>query len=164
MSVTAYTDGNEVGLGVRWLLDRLRTDTGPGGLRNPTTPLVAVTSTFPGIYEGLAPQGAGLPYVEVAFLSGGVSAATVGPEEVLAALRYQVKAVVAGADVAPAIPIVRRIFARLQNQGGTFTTGTSTGTVLSCLRDSLISYIEGAPDALVRHHGHEYRLLAQSAT
>jgi hypothetical protein len=158
MTVTTYTDGNEVGLGIRWLLDRLRTDTGAGGLRNPSAPLV------PGIYEGMAPQGTSPPYVVVAFLTGDVMAATVGPEEVMARLRYQVKAIVAGADVAPAIPMVRRIFARLHNQGGQFTTGTSTGTVLSCLRDSIVSYVEGTPDTLTRHHGHEYRLLVQSAT
>jgi hypothetical protein len=157
VSVT-YTDGNEVGLGIRWILDRLRSDTGAGGLRNPTAPLV------PGIYEGLAPQGTSPPYVEVAFLAGDPVAATNEPIEVMAQLRYQVKAIVSGADVAPAIPMVRRIFARLQNQGGQYVTGTSTGTVLSCLRQSLVSYIEGAPDALVRHHGHEYRLLVQSAT
>ena len=157
MAAMAATDGNEVAIGIRWLLDRLRSDTGPGGLRNPSVPLVT------GIYEGLAPQGAGLPYVEVAFLAGDVVAATVGPEEVMAALRYQVKAIVAGADVGPAVHPVRRIFARLHNQGGQYTTGTSTGTVLSCLRTVLVSYIEGAPE-VVRHHGHEYRCLIQSAT
>jgi hypothetical protein len=162
MSVQA-TDGNEVAIGIRWLLDRLRTDTGPGGLRASGALLVG-TSTASGIYEGMAPQGTSPPYVEIAYLSGGVVAATVGPEEVMASLRYQVKAIVAGADAGPAVPIVRRIFARLHNQGGSFSSGTSTGTVLSCLRDALISYIEGAPTATVRHHGHEYRLLVQSAT
>jgi len=156
MTVMAATDGNEVAIGIRWLLDRLRSDTGAGGLRG-TPPLVT------GIYEGLAPQGAGLPYVEVAFMAGDVVAATVTPEEVMAALRYQVKAIVAGADAGPAVPIVRRIFARLHNQGGQYTTGTSTGTVLSCLRTVFVSYIEGPPD-VVRHHGMEFRCLVQSAT
>lgn len=156
------TDGNEVALAARWIVDRLRTDTGLGGLRASGALLVG-TATSSGIYEGTAPQGSSPPYVIVTFLAGGVVAATVGPEEVMAASRYQVKAVVAGADVTPAIPIVRRIFARLQNQGGQFTSGTSIGTILSCLRDALISYPEDISGTLVRHHGHEYRLLVQSA-
>jgi hypothetical protein len=156
MTVMA-TDGNEVALGVRFLLDRLRTDTGAGGLRNPTTPLVT------GIFEGRAPQGSGLPYVEIAYLSGDPVAADVGASEVMAELRYQVKAIVAGADAGPAVPIVRRIFARLQQTSIVYTTGTSTGTVLWCWRRGLISYIEGT-DTPIRHHGHEYGLFAQSAT
>jgi hypothetical protein len=156
MSVMA-TDGNEVAIGIRWILDRLRTDTGAGGLRNASTPLVT------GIHEGQAPQGSGLPYVEVAFLAGDPVAADVGGVEVMAQARFQVKAIVAGVDVAPAIPVVRRIFARLQGQGGQYTTGISTGTILWCTRTGLISYPEGTAE-VVRHHGHEYRLLVQSST
>jgi len=156
MTVMA-TDGNEVALGVRWLLDRLRTDTGAGGLRNPTTPLVT------GIFEGRAPQGSGLPYVEVSFQAGDPVAADVGAAEVMVELRYQVKAIGAGVDVGPLVPIVRRIFARLQHQTGVYTTGTSTGTVLWCWRRGVISFIEGT-DVPFRHHGHEWGLFVQSAT
>jgi hypothetical protein len=156
MSVQAL-DGNEVAIGIRWLLDRLRTDTGAGGLRNPSTPLVT------GIHEGRAPQGSGLPYVEAAFLAGDPVAADVGAVEVMARARFQVKAIVQGVDVAPAIPVVRRIYARLQGQSGQFTTGVSTGTVLWCRRLALISYPEGAADVF-RHHGHTYELLIQSST
>jgi hypothetical protein len=152
------TDGNEVAIGIRWILDRLRTDTGAGGLRNVSSPLVT------GIHNDPAPQGSGLPYVVVAFLSGDTVAADVGAHEVMAQARFQVKAIVAGVDVAPAIPVVRRIFARLQEQGGQYTTGTSVGSVLWCVRTALISYVEGAAIEAVRHHGHEYRLLVQSST
>jgi hypothetical protein len=150
------TSGNEVGLGIRWILDRLRTDTGAGGLRNAAAPLVT------GVFEGLAPQGSSPPYLEVAYLAGSVISETIDGVEVHADLRFQVKAILSGVDSTPAWSIVKRVHARLAGQGGSFASGAATGDVWRAQRGALISYVEGAPTSPVRHHGHEYTLMVQS--
>lgn len=156
MSVMATT-GVEDAVAIRWLLARLRGDTGADGLRNPAAPLAT------GVHEGLAPQGSALPYVEIIFLAAEEVVATASADEVMAALRFQVKAIVAGADIGPAVAIVRRIHVRLHKQGGVLAGGTAPGEVLSATRRAPIDYLEGAPEATVRHVGAEWRLLVQSA-
>lgn len=157
MSATATT-GDEVAVGLRWLMAVLRGDTGPGGLRASSSPLVA------GVHSEQAPQDAATPYLLVAVLAPEAPVAEVGAAEIMVPVRYQVKAIAPGAGLDLVIAPARR--AHLLLHGRSFETvsgGTSPGTVLSCVRWAPLSYVEGPPNAQYRNHGAEYRLLIQSA-
>jgi hypothetical protein len=158
VSVLATT-GDEIAVGYRWIMERLRTDTGAGGLRATGSPALVT-----GIYADEAPQGTGLPYVVVGYQAGDPIAATNSADEVMARLRYLVRAVVAGVDPLPAAPIAERVHLRLHKGSGAYAAGSVQGEVLSCVRLALESYVEGTgSEPRFRNHGHQYELLAQSA-
>jgi hypothetical protein len=156
---TMATTGDEIAVGYRWIMDRLRADTGPGGLRQTGSP-----AWVSGIHQDEAPQGAGPPYVVVSYQAGDPVAADVGANEIMATCRFLVRAVVGGVDTFPAVPINERIHARLQLQRGSFGSGTVLGEVLMAVRRGLISYVEGTgSEPRYRNHGGEYELTVQSA-
>lgn len=110
-----------------------------------------------GVYAYQIPQDASLPAVLYSY-NRGQDVQGVGTARVMASLVYQVKAVVQGESLAPALPIARRIDALLQ---GAVNITVADGQVLACVRESIVSYAETDEGLAFRHLGGLYRIYAQ---
>lgn len=110
------------------------------------------------IYDGLAPQGAALPFVVFNF-QGGVDLRGVGTVRVFNSGLYQVKAICQGESYAPAAAIADRIDELIHGNRGS----VSDGSVVDCVREQPLTLIEQQNGVQYRHVGGLYRIIVQEA-
>lgn len=108
------------------------------------------------IYEGLAPQGAALPFVVFQFMAG-ADVVAVGAVRVMNSGLYQVKAICQGESYSPAAAIADRIDTLLQGANGS----VSDGVIYGCTREQPLTLIEQEHGIQYRHVGGLYRVYAQ---
>lgn len=108
------------------------------------------------VYSGLAPEGAGEPYVTVHVDSTGLDLMVVGGARIWSNPLLVVKAVAKARGWGPLKPVAAAIDAALQNTSGT----TDDGSVWSCVRERQYIQVETPDDSpQYRHLGGYYRLL-----
>lgn len=133
----------------QWLYGLLSGDTGAGGV-----------STLVGgrIYAYIAPERSAFPLV-VYSRQAGHDVAGVGPVRIMAREVYQVKVIGKAATVAfGAIkPIADRIDTLLQGASGSVVDGS----ILSCVREQGVSYVESSGSDTYSHLGGLYRIQVQ---
>jgi hypothetical protein len=143
--------GQEVEVAAAWLLATVRADTGVGGLRNPTTPLVR------DVYEQEAPEGSTYPLALVRFLAGSDD----GPIDTglpigRVPMLWRVVVVGQGAGLTSA---VKAAYARLHGLiHGKANVAQSGHLVGICYRLNPFSDVERDTAGTYRVHGGEYRV------
>lgn len=108
------------------------------------------------IYAYLAPQDATLPFVLYSHQAGH-DVRGVGPARIMTSLVYQVKAVGQGGSFGPLKAIADRLDTLLQGASGSVVDGT----VLMCVREQPIEYVEIEDGVQYRHLGGLWRIIAQ---
>ncbi|HEV8639448.1 MAG TPA: hypothetical protein VG370_35005 [Chloroflexota bacterium] len=109
------------------------------------------------IYQGVAPEGAALPFVVFQMLAG-TDLAQLGAFRVWANLLYLIKATGQGSSFAALAPLADAIDARLHRASGT----TADGRVLTCVREEAHTMVEVTDGRQWRHAGGVFRLLVQA--
>jgi len=132
-----------------WLYGLFAADTGAGGV-----------STLAGgrIYAYVAPSGAAYPLV-IFSQQGSHDVRGTGPYRIMASMLYQVKVIgqARAASMGAIKTIADRIDALLQGVTGSVVDGS----VLSCVREQPISYVETSEGITYSHLGGLYRLQVQ---
>lgn len=108
------------------------------------------------IYSYLAPQDAVLPFVVYSHQAGH-DVRGVGPTRIMTSLVYQVKAVGQGGSFQPLKAIADRLDVLLQGASGSVVDGT----VLMCVREQPVEYVEVENGVQYRHLGGLWRIIAQ---
>lgn len=108
------------------------------------------------IYSYLAPQDAVLPFVLFSHQAGH-DVRGVGPARIMTSLVYQVKAVGQGHSFGPLKAIADRLDTLLQGASGSVVDGT----VLMCVREQPVEYVETDDGVQYRHLGGLWRIIAQ---
>ena len=132
-----------------WLYSTLSGDKCTGGLNHTDS---AIKGRF---YAYVLPAGSGYPAI-VYSNQGGHDVMGVGASRVMASMVYQVKVVGRGkrADFGGIKAYADRIDELLHGKRGVLTSGR----VVSCVREQIISYVEHAGDDVYSHLGGLYRL------
>lgn len=107
------------------------------------------------VYEGVAPEGAQYPLVLVQVYADANTTVYNGGTIAMSSVEMSVRAVGAGDDVAPLIPLARRIRIALHDTAGTYTDGT----VVSCHQVTEQSQAEVRAGRTWRYLGARFRLL-----
>lgn len=128
----------------QWLYERLSGDSTLSGLVGGR------------IYSYLAPQDAALPFVVFSHQAGH-DVRGVGPARIMTSLVYQVKAVGQGHSFQQLKAIADRLDALLQGASGSVVDGT----VLMCVREQPVEYVETDDGIQYRHLGGMWRIIAQ---
>jgi hypothetical protein len=143
--------GAEVETAAAWLLQTVRADTGAGGLRNPTTPLVKDA------YEAQAPEGSAYPLALFQLLS----AVDDGPIDTglpigRVPMTWRAVIVGQGAGLSTAVKAAyARLHSLLQGRANVPQSGQLVGV---CYRLNPYSEPETDVSGTYRVHGGEYRL------
>jgi hypothetical protein len=134
----------------QWLYSLLSGDTGAGGV-----------STLVGgrIYAYIAPSGAAYPLVVFSHQAGH-DVRGVGTTRIMASMVYQVKAIGKGsaANFGAVKAVADRIDALLQGSSGS----VADGYVVSCVRETPVSYVETNGSDVFSHLGGLFRIQAQA--
>lgn len=130
----------------QWLYSKLSTD----------ATLISLVGTR--IYSYVAPAGTLTPFVVYAY-QGGQDIAEVGNYRIFNSGLYQVKAIGQGLSMAAIAPIAHRIDALLQRASGS----VAGGSILACVREQPISYLELSNGVRYNHLGGIYRIIVQES-
>lgn len=130
----------------QWLYSQLSADT-------TLSALVGVR-----IYSYVAPAGTPTPFVIYAY-QGGQDVAEVGNHRIFNSGLYQVKAVNQGLSMAEIAPVAHRIDEILHRSSG----GVVGGSILACVREQSISYVEHGNGVRYNHLGGIYRIIVQES-
>jgi len=136
-----------------WIVSRLESDTGAGGLFDPAAALKPT-----GVYYQLIQEGRELPAIRF-HIQDSRDIRIIGSERILVRLDWYVLLVNEGLEVAPLLPLVDRLDTRLHKASGE----TSTLRVEACLRINPFSIIEPDDSGVqYRHVGGVYRTMVSS--
>lgn len=135
----------ETGVADRWIYGLLSVDATLAGLVGTR------------IYRGMAPLGATMPCVVFLFMPGGTDVRGTGTYNVMVSGRWVIKAIDRDQATTTANSIADRIDTLLHGQSG----AVSGGSVLGCVRDEPVSYIEQVDGAIYQHVGGIYQIWAQ---
>lgn len=108
------------------------------------------------IYGYLAPQKSDLPFIIFSKQSG-VDIRGVGPSRIMSDLLYQVKVVDYGRSPQKSKNIGDRLDVLLQGASGTL----NDGTILMCVREQIIEYIEFVDGIPLHHLGGLWRIFVR---
>jgi hypothetical protein len=105
------------------------------------------------VYRGMAPEGVTFPVVVYFYMPGGQDVRGVGTVNIMVNGFWVIKAIDRHRDPANAATIADRVHALLHGQ--------ASGSVLACVREEPVSYVEFLDGALYQHIGGAYRLIVQ---
>ena len=108
------------------------------------------------IYSYVAPGDAAFPFIVYSHQASR-DVLGVGPARIMANLLYQVKVIGVGSSVVPLKVIADRIDELLHGASG----AVADGTVLACVREQPLSYVEVDEGVRYYHIGGLYRIYAQ---
>jgi hypothetical protein len=136
-----------------WIVTHLESDTGVGGLFNPSQAEVPS-----GVYRDLIPANRDLPAIRF-HLQNPLDVRTVGQARVIVQLDYLIVVIREGHGVAPLLPLADRVDELLHGANGT----TSTVTIYECTRLEPFHLLEPDDSGVqYRHAGGIYRIMAQA--
>lgn len=136
-------------------MQTLTADTWIYGILSADATLTALIggAVAPRIYRGMAPEGCAFPCVVLFYMPGGADVRGVGTINVMMNGSWLIKAIDRHQSAVNAGTIADRIHTLLH--------GKSSSSVLACVRDEPVSYVELVDGALYQHVGGVYRLIVQ---
>lgn len=128
-----------------------------GKLAADATLTALIGGATPRIYRAMKPEAAAFPCVVFSYMPGGQDVRGVGTFNIMVNGYWLIKAIDRNNSAAAAATISDRVDTLLHGSSGSVTGGS----VLSCVRDEPVAYVEFLDGAQYQHVGGVYRVIVQ---